>query len=49
MAEKLICPKCKRPSYTTAPYEPSPCPYCGFIFCKAVEKDTGDDENPSTQ
>jgi CheY-like chemotaxis protein len=33
MAEEMICPKCKRPSYTAAPYKPSSCPYCGFIFC----------------
>src|SRR3990172_4203149 len=35
MTEKLICPNCERFSYTTAPCEPTPCPYCGFVFSEA--------------
>ena len=35
MTEKLICPNCERYSYTTAPCEPTPCPYCGFVFSEA--------------
>jgi len=38
MAEEMICPKCKKTSYTAAPYKPSSCPYCGFIFCKEERK-----------
>jgi hypothetical protein len=32
MAERIVCPKCSRASYTTAPEVYGPCPYCGFIF-----------------
>lgn len=39
MAEELICPKCNKPSYTAAPYDPTPCPYCGFVFSKIMRKD----------
>lgn len=31
MPEKLICPKCNKPSYTAAPDSYNACPYCGFI------------------
>lgn len=39
MAEEMICPKCGNFSYTAAPYEPSPCPYCGYIFCKTHDEE----------
>lgn len=32
MPEKLICPECNKPSYTSSPESYNPCPYCGFIF-----------------
>ncbi len=32
MAERIVCPKCSRASYTTAPEVYGPCPYCGFVF-----------------
>ncbi len=32
MAERIICPKCNRDAYTTAPEVYGPCPYCGFVF-----------------
>ncbi|MFQ5900208.1 MAG: PilZ domain-containing protein [Thermodesulfobacteriota bacterium] len=32
MVERVVCPKCNRASYTTAPEVFGPCPYCGFIF-----------------
>ncbi len=38
MAEEVICPKCKKPSYTANPYGLSPCPYCGFVFYKEERK-----------
>jgi len=38
MAEEVICPECKKPSYTASHYEPPPCPYCGFIFYKEGRK-----------
>ena len=38
MAEEMICPKCKKTSYTAAPYTLSPCPYCGFVFYKEERK-----------
>jgi hypothetical protein len=49
MAEEMICPKCERPSYTAAPYEPSPCPYCGFIFRKILSNIPNDDEDKGSQ
>lgn len=30
--EEVICPQCKKPSYTAVRHEPPPCPYCGFSF-----------------
>jgi two-component system NtrC family sensor kinase len=38
MAEEVICPECKKPSYTASIHETSPCPYCGFICCKGDER-----------
>lgn len=38
MTEKLICPNCESFSYSTAPYEPTPCPYCGFVFSEAEKE-----------
>lgn len=32
MAESIVCPRCSRASYTTAPEVYGPCPYCGFVF-----------------
>ncbi len=43
MAEELICPKCNKPSYTAAPYDPTPCSYCGFVFSKIMGKDEDDE------
>src|SRR3989338_1672459 len=34
----MICTKCKKTSYTAAPYKPSSCPHCGVIFCKEKRK-----------
>jgi len=49
MAEEMICPKCERPSYTAAPYEPSPCPYCGFIFRKTRSSNPENGKNKDLQ
>ena len=38
MAEEVVCPECKKPSYTASIHEPSPCPYCGFVFYKEERK-----------
>ncbi len=35
MAERLLCPKCGRPSYTAATAAYLPCPHCGCVFSKA--------------
>jgi ribosomal protein L37E len=32
MTERIVCPRCSRASYTTAPEVFGPCPYCGFVF-----------------
>jgi len=41
VVEEIVCPECNRPSYTAVPYEPSPCPYCGFVFSKKDAEDEG--------
>ncbi|MBI5748085.1 MAG: response regulator [Nitrospinae bacterium] len=38
MAEEVICPECKKPSYTASHHEPPPCQYCGFVFYKEERK-----------
>ena len=32
MAQRIVCPRCNRTSYTTAPEIYGPCPYCAFVF-----------------
>lgn len=32
MAEQIICPQCKKESFTAAPYAYLPCPHCGQSF-----------------
>lgn len=34
MVQKLICPDCNKPSYTSDDGIYSPCPYCGLVFSK---------------
>ncbi len=34
MVQKLICPNCNKPSYSSDDRLYSPCPYCGLIFSK---------------
>jgi CheY-like chemotaxis protein len=36
--EEVICPQCKKPSYTAARHEPPPCPYCGLSFYEKERK-----------
>ncbi|MBI3399727.1 MAG: PilZ domain-containing protein [Deltaproteobacteria bacterium] len=32
MADEIICPRCKKESFTAAPYAYLPCPHCGQSF-----------------